>query len=244
MDPVVIARRFNGPPDSGHGGYSCGLLASHVDAPIASVSLRRPPPLETPLKIRPDGPDGAVSLVDPTGETIAEGEPGHIDLEPPAPPSVERAAEASARSPVREPGKHPFPTCFGCGVEREGGSAIAVVPGPVDGEDPKLLAGRWIPAEEFAGADGAVSELFVWSALDCSTGWPSILPSFAPQVLARMTANPAIAPVVPGEPHVVIGWIIDRDGRKARGGSAIFGPGGGLCAMAEGLWIRLHADHA
>ena len=24
-EPVVIARRFNGPPGSGHGGYSAGL---------------------------------------------------------------------------------------------------------------------------------------------------------------------------------------------------------------------------
>src|SRR5215207_7781066 len=50
--PVVIARRFNGPPDSGHGGYSAGCAGVLVDAPAAEVTLRRPPPPETPLAFR------------------------------------------------------------------------------------------------------------------------------------------------------------------------------------------------
>src|SRR5215213_4316915 len=56
---VVIERRFNGPPDSGHGGYSAGRAAALVDGP-AEVTLRRPPPLETPLTVRRD--DGGAAL--------------------------------------------------------------------------------------------------------------------------------------------------------------------------------------
>jgi len=42
-DHVTIERRFCGPPESGNGGYSCGLLAAHVGGP-AEVTLRRSPP--------------------------------------------------------------------------------------------------------------------------------------------------------------------------------------------------------
>ncbi len=31
VQPLIIERRFNGPPDSGNGGYVCGLLATAVD---------------------------------------------------------------------------------------------------------------------------------------------------------------------------------------------------------------------
>ena len=30
-DTVTIASRFNGPADSGNGGYSCGLLAAFIE---------------------------------------------------------------------------------------------------------------------------------------------------------------------------------------------------------------------
>src|SRR4030095_750872 len=49
---VVVEHRFRGPPELGQGGYACGLVAEHIDAPVATVSLRRPVPLETPLKVR------------------------------------------------------------------------------------------------------------------------------------------------------------------------------------------------
>ena len=36
-----------------------------------------------------------------------------------------------------------------------------------------------------------------------------------------------------GEPHVVIGWPIGRDGRRWLAGAAIFGPDGELCAAGR-----------
>ena len=42
---VVIERRFRGPADSGHGGYTRGLFAREIPG-AAEVSLRVPPPLE------------------------------------------------------------------------------------------------------------------------------------------------------------------------------------------------------
>ena len=54
LDQVIIARRFRGPPDSGNGGYSCGLLARHFDGPV-EVTLKAPPPVDTPMAIVGDG---------------------------------------------------------------------------------------------------------------------------------------------------------------------------------------------
>jgi len=50
---IVIERRFHGPPGSGHGGYTCGLVAREMEG-AAQVLLRSPPPLERPLTLERD----------------------------------------------------------------------------------------------------------------------------------------------------------------------------------------------
>src|SRR5829696_2452002 len=113
---VVIPARFNGPPGSGHGGYSAGLAASPIDGP-AEVSLRRPPPLEQTMVLR-SGPDGA-ELLD-GDDVVATARPvDGVDAEVPAPVSLEQAERAAGGFAWR--GRHPFPTCYACGPEREPG---------------------------------------------------------------------------------------------------------------------------
>ena len=48
-DTLSIPAFFNGPPESGNGGYTCGRVAELVDAEVVEVSLRSPPPLDTAL---------------------------------------------------------------------------------------------------------------------------------------------------------------------------------------------------
>ena len=48
---IVIDRRFRGPDDSGNGGYSAGLFALEHGGDVVEVTLRLPPPLETPLEL-------------------------------------------------------------------------------------------------------------------------------------------------------------------------------------------------
>jgi hypothetical protein len=195
-------------------------------------------PLETPLEVA--STDGLVSVRDPVGETVADGVGAELNLNPPAPPTAEEADAASARSPMRRfPERHPFPTCFGCGFDRDPGEALRIIPGPLTEGDPTVLATTWTPLPEFAGPDGAVSALFMWAALDCPTGWAAAPFGEEPHVLARLTAQPLAHPAVPGESHVVLAWLIGRDGRKSRAGAAIYAPSGELCGLAEGLWIRL-----
>ena len=102
------------------------------------------------------------------------------------------------------------------------------------GED--VLADVWTPLSEFGDP---VDPFWAFAALDCPTGWGAVPLNNVPHVLARLTANPSIAPIRPGEPHVVTGWLISEDGRKRTGGAAIHTADGELCAVAEGLWIAI-----
>ena len=54
MTTLTIASRYKGPPESGNGGYVCGLIATSLQVDIR-VRLVAPPPLETPLELAPDG---------------------------------------------------------------------------------------------------------------------------------------------------------------------------------------------
>jgi hypothetical protein len=236
-ESVTIDRRFNGPPDSVQGGYACGVVASRIDGPSAAVSLRAPPPLETPLEVR-RGEGGAVALYD--GERlIADGAPADLDLDVPEPVPFEAAQRASRDFSWRE--DHPFPTCFGCGPERSQDEAIAVLPGPVG--ERGLAAATWTPLEEFAEPEGAVTPLFTWSALDCPTSFGALPPDAPTHVLARLEAR-LVAPVQAGEPHTVIAWPVAREGRKAFGGAAIHDADGTLCAFSRGLWIQVREPSA
>ncbi|HIM03432.1 MAG TPA: hypothetical protein EYG46_20830 [Myxococcales bacterium] len=40
---IVIGKRFQGPPESGNGGYVCGRLAQSIDGGAAVVRLRVAP---------------------------------------------------------------------------------------------------------------------------------------------------------------------------------------------------------
>jgi hypothetical protein len=208
-----------------------------VDAPVAAASLRLPPPLDTPLEVR-RGEGSTVTLLD--GEdVVAEAGPAELAPEVPEPVGVPEAREARARNPWLAGGAtHPFPTCFGCGTRRDRAEGIATLLGPVEGRD-DVLADTWVPREEFAGPDGAVTPLFVWAALDCPTGAAAIDPGTGPHVLARLTVDAGRAPVRAGEEHVVIAWLRGREGRKSWAAAALLTAGGEVCAVSEGLWIRL-----
>jgi hypothetical protein len=229
---VTIERRFRGPPESAQGGYACGLLAERVEDPCAAVSLRLPPPLERSLELRP-GEDGTVELLD-GDRLVAEGGPAELRLDVPGAVREEEARRASAECPWID--RHPFPSCFGCGPERSQDEAVAIVMGPVAGSE--VFAAPWTPLPEFAGEDGAVRPLFVWAALDCPTASAAVLEDSAPSVLGRLTGR-LVATVRAGLTHTVVAWLLGHDGRKHRGGAAIHGPDGELCAYAEGLWIEL-----
>ena len=213
-----IAGRFNGPPGSGNGGVTCGRLAAYVGAPAVEVTLRRPPPLDRDLRV--DAAGGSARLLD--GDVlVAEAVPSAVSLDPPAAVSVEdaRTAEASYGGLV----DHPFPTCFVCGTARTDG--LGLRPGPVPGG----TACTWVPADD--------DPVMVWAALDCPGGWTVVAPG-RPLVLGRMALE-LRGHVVPGEVHVVQGWLTGEDGRKVHTGSVLRGPDGAVVALARATWFAV-----
>jgi hypothetical protein len=237
LTEIVIQRRFNGPPDSGHGGYSCGSLAVLVDAPAAEVTLRAPPPLERGLRV--EEREGAMVALD--GDTVvAEARPVELELEPPEPVSVAEAVAADARSLYRRADLHAFPTCFGCGPERAEGDGLREFPGPVG--DGVRHATVFRPERSLADAAGNVRPEVVWAALDCPSSAPVAdwKGERRPSVLARLAAR-IEKPLSAAERYVSVAWPLDEEGRKRSAGSALFTADGELAAIARALWIELRA---
>jgi hypothetical protein len=226
--PVVIAPRFNGPPSSGHGGYSAGCAAALVDGPVAEVTLRRPPPLGVELAVA--RADGAASLLD-GDDVVASARPAALEVSGPPPVGYEEAAEASTRFVWAH--DHPFPTCFGCGPRRDPADALCLFCGPVgDGR----FAVPWTPPG-WTGSH-AVEEVFVWAALDCPSSAPAHATINAPVVLGRLTVA-LEAPVEVGAPHVIQSWLEGSDGRKRHTAVALYTAGGERRAAGRAVWLEL-----
>ena len=225
-ETIVIDRRYRGPQGSGNGGYTCGIVAALV-GPEAEVTLRLPPPLETPLRVERDGDD--VRVLD--GDAlVAEARPAVVEVEPPEPVAFAVAAERSAAQP--DDPRHPFPSCFVCGPGREPGDALRLKPVAVGGD---RVVAPWVPTEEQAGRP----EL-VWAALDCPGAF-AVDPTFdrGVSVLGRLAAHVAVAPHA-GEECVIVGWALGGDeGRKRFAGTALFGDGGRLIGLGRATWILI-----
>lgn len=217
MGELTIARRFRGPDDSGNGGYSCGVVAQAVGAGEIEVTLRAPPPLDTPLAVAGDGRVWSGELL------VAEARPGSVDLEPPDPVNWEDAVAA------QEPDlSSPFPHCFVCGHARDAGDGLRVFAGPVgDG----FVAAPWVPAADTVGPE------FVWAALDCPGAYATGVPGRGVVVLGRLVARVDRVPEA-GERCVAVGWPLRSDGRKHGAGTALFTDGGELLGIARALWIE------
>ena len=112
---IVIQERFRGPPTSGNGGYSCGLVARAI-GDAAQVNLRKPPPLETPLTLEVDG--ASARLLDDE-DVVADG--ARHDVQESVPASSQMAEARDGMANFAGFHEHPFPGCFVCGpgVRRE-----------------------------------------------------------------------------------------------------------------------------
>jgi len=233
LGPVIIARRYQGPPDSANGGYACGVVAAAIDGP-AEITLRAPPPLETPLVLATSA-SGLVTLRD--GDTVvAEGRPASLDLEVVAPVDFAQAVAAAPSYPGFT--WHPFPSCFVCGPDRAEGDGLRIFPGAVPGRG--IAAAPWTPHPSVVGDDDRVRPECMWAALDCPSyfGMQVVSPQRTPALLGRLTARIHRAPRV-GEPCIAAGWLLERDGRKIHTASAIFASDGEILGIARATWIEL-----
>jgi hypothetical protein len=240
LTTLTIPSRFNGPPASGNGGYSCGTLAAHLDGP-AAVSLRRPVPLDRELDLRAEE-DGAVRAY-AGDELIAEA----VAAEPLAPwsgPAVSLAAARSAVDRFTAPPDGIFDHCFVCGRAREDGFDLFT--GPVDeagigrggvvGDDGSVVASPWTPPAWAADEDGAVRPEFVWSALDCPGYFALHGRDLTLAFLARQRTEILTAPRA-GITYVAVGVALERSGRKGLAATAVLDDDGTVLAHGELLVI-------
>ena len=238
MAPIVIQERFCGPPRSGHGGYTAGLVAETLGNP-AEVTLLAPPPLGVPLELVRN-PDGSAVLAD--GETrIASGrelDAVSVDASFPDGLGTVRWADAEAAAghydDITAP--HPFPTCFGCGPNREPREALALRTGPVAGQ-PGLFAAPWIPSAAYAPDDGNLTTRMVWAALDCPTGAPFLARGLT-VVLGRLAVD-VRGPVSIGYRYIIAVRSTGDDGRKHHAEALLTTDMGNVQAVARATWIEV-----
>lgn len=245
MTALVIPARFNGPAESGHGGISAGRLAAFLPGDAAvQVTLRRPVPLDTPLRVEVSG-EAATAYQ--AGDVVAEG--AVVDRAVPGTPvaAVSFAEAQRAAADFAGLAAHPFPTCFVCGSRRPAGDGLQVFAGPVDADPHRTAAPFVVRADHLlddpraartAGhpVDGALRAL-VWAVLDCPGGWAIGLPQ-RPAVLGRMAARVVDVPAT-GERCVVVGKLDRWDGRKAYTRTTAYGADGRELGRAAAVWIEI-----
>ncbi len=244
MAQIIIDKRYCGPPNSGNGGYVCGRLARHVPG-AAEVTLRAPPPLDTPLAaVATD--DGTWELRD-GDKAVATGRTASIELA-----QVETATLPEARAAellaLSKPHEHPLPHCFVCGPARTKGDGLRIFAGPLGRHaQTPVLAASWVPDPNLAAEDGLIAPEFLWSALDCPTGFACNYDQQSagfektPLLLGRMSAR-IEARLRPGVPCIITAWPTGRDGRKRTAEAALHDEAGKLLAVARTTWIAVERE--
>jgi hypothetical protein len=218
---LVIDRHFRGPTESANGGYTCGVLASLLHGP-AEVTLRLPPPLESPLEV--DWQNDRQRVEAREGDAlVAEATAADVEVEAPEPISLEEAAVAELPEGDKESA---FPECFVCGWARSDG--LGIYAGPVP--DRELVAATWTPSAEHVAPE------FVWAALDCPGAYAVHGGERGMPVLGRLAARVEHLPH-PGEPCVVLAWPLGEEGRKLYAGTAVYGEDGRVLGAARATWI-------
>ncbi len=241
---IRIARRFNGPYDSGNGGYSAGLAAQFLPgADSVEATLRAPIPLDRPLDIQPtDSGIDVMADVDGVRTLIMALRPTQLETPDVKSPGLEAASVAAAT--YRNIDDHVLPHCFVCGPARAEGDGLRIfsdwLKDPAGIENPNafpVVAAPWRPTPDLADSSGNIAPEFMWAALDCPGAFAI---NAEPILLGRMSARILRCPSVE-QPLVVIAWAKGRDRRKHFAGSALFTPEGDLLAFSEQTWIQIDA---
>ncbi len=238
-EEVVIPGRYNGPAGSANGGYSCGVFAAaapHLNRPRAEVTLRLPPPLDTPLTVREGDEEALVLHGDATVATVVPASEAIPEV-----PFVSPDTAEKCHSSYYGLTYHPFPTCFVCGLGRPEHDGLALTPGPVPGRE-RTVACLWRPGSSLSDApDGTLAPALVWAALDCPGGWTEDLSS-RPRVLGRMSAQIHALPAVGGR-YVITASSAPPEGRKIFSRTSLYDTDGTLLAVSSATWIAVpHGD--
>lgn len=233
-EPIRVGQWFQGPTDSGQGGWTAQRLASAIGEPV-TVAIKRPIPLETDMTITPVA-DGW-HLIDPSepDQPVLVATPWEPDFASTGPVSVADATDARSRFPLHD--DHPVPVCFSCGANAD---SMQVHSGP-------LADGRWatnwtVPTWAVDDA-GTVDEGALWAAIDCAQAWYAGNAGGRRHAVTVQLAVDVIAPLEAGATYSLVAWNGTYpeawDGRKRGAGGAVFANDGTCVARSSSFWIAI-----
>ena len=229
MRSVTVPARFCGPPESGNGGYTCGLVAKELGG-VVECTLRSPVPLEVPLDLERSQSGGILRHRD---KVIVEASSTTLDVTPPPPIDLETATTAMQSSFALD-ARHPFPTCFVCGPKRNDDDGLEIFPAAIN---EGLYAATWLPAAEFGDSRQLLRPEFLWAAMDCPTGFASGFPLAGKLVTGRLAVE-QLLPIKVGERCLLLSWPLGVEGRKHFSAACLY-QNQKPCAVARATWIRL-----
>ncbi len=243
-DTIRIQKRFNGPHDSGNGGYSAGLAAQLLPpADAIEATLRAAIPLDVTL--RAHATDTGLDIMTDDAATrilIMSLRPTWLETPNVKSPGLEAATVAAAT--FRNPEDHVLPHCFVCGPARAEGDGLRIFadwlkePSGLDNPNAfPIVAAPWQPTPDLADDSGRIAPEFLWAALDCPGAFAI---DKEPILLGRMTAKIIDRPTTDA-PIIAVAWSKGQDRRKHFAGSALFTESGALLAFSEQTWIQIDA---
>lgn len=240
VDNITLSKRFCGPPKTGNGGLTAGILVEAVGTNSAEIRLLNPTPVESSIILESEkGKQG--TIYDDSKKILATlksiEDENFPEYKLPVVPDLEDAKKISTFYPGFT--THPFPTCFVCGPKREvnDGMRIFVGPAPEQIGFENLMVGHWLPDETISSANGFVRDAVIWGALDCPGGFSAVLGEPQLIVLSKIRGKIIERPKV-GEDNIVMSWRLQKMSRAFKVMTAIFkSDSKKLIAIAEALWL-------
>jgi hypothetical protein len=229
---LAIDARYEGIPGVSLGGFVAGVAAKELGPSVVVTLTKAVPPGSTVTLERSE----SQVLLRVDGEVAATAVSSQLESTAPE-PVAPAAAEGGSEGYLGRT-HHFFPNCFTCGPNRSPSDGLRVFPGPVEGRP--VVATVWRPPPWVWRTDRSVASEFLWAALDCPAIWGHIVHGAALADDRAVTGQLALrqyAPVRGDALSMVVGWPIQREGRKISAGAAIFSESGQLLVESRQTMI-------
>ena len=228
---MIVNARFNGPPNSGNGGYVAGLMAKEIGG-VVQVTLHKPPPLDVQMKLTEQEEEWTLTN---RNTIVARAKNSTLSIEPKVIPSMADAVLCETRYPGFK--RHAFPHCFVCGPQRSENDGLRLFTGVSGSGD--YVAAPFRAFDDLYNEAGQMSTEFIWSALDCPGAYAiTQIQEEKVLVLGRMTVD-IKSPIDRSEKLIVSGWYLGTERKKNYSGSAIINSDGEVKAIGEATWIEV-----
>jgi hypothetical protein len=232
--PIRVGTWFQGPTESGQGGWTAHRLATAIGEPV-TVAIRRAIPLDIDMTII--AVDDGWHLVDPAqpSEPVLIATRSDLIFADTTAVSINSAADARTRFPLHN--EHPVPECFSCGTNAD---SMRVHSGPLaDGR----WATDWTVPDWAVNAAGTVDEGALWAAIDCAQAWYAGNAGGRRHSVTVQLAVEVLEPLEPGVTYSLGAWNgtydTEWDGRKRGAGGAVFAANGTCVARSSSFWIAI-----